>query len=99
MARKTFSFRGTYLRLDMIRVIDPLSHNNKNQDCWLGIFMKEHKLNWKSQCSFTIYYVKDGYREFYSKTIDWTGGEAEYDEDFIDDYEGLLYAWEEYHNE
>ena len=61
--------------------------------------MKNEKLNWKSQYNFAVWFVKDGgYKEFYSKVVDYVGNDFKGDEEFKRKYETLVELWKEYHD-
>lgn len=97
----TYTFQGHHLRLDQIKSIEPIHTTHKNSDGFYSVFMKSRKWNMKSQYEFAVWFVgKDGgYRQFYSNVIEYVGAENfKGDQKFIDDYEGLVFAWKEYHN-
>lgn len=97
----TYTFQGHHLRLDQIHSIDSLHTHTTNCDGVYSIFMRDHKLNMKSQYVFAIWFVGDGenYRTFRSKIIDYVGiYNFKGDQEFKDDYVGLVFAWKEYHN-
>ena len=96
----THTFKGHNLRLDQIQMIDPIVTKTENLDGVYSIFMKSEKLNMKSQSHFTIWFVdKGGYRDFYSKTVEYVGvGNTRYDDNFIDEYNDLVRRWENYHD-
>ncbi len=100
LSRGTHNFRGVNIRLDQVKVIDPIVFKKENQDGWMGAFMRASKLNMKSQLHFTIWFVgKSGYRDFYSKTKEYVGLEnIERDETFIKEYNDLVERWERYHD-
>jgi hypothetical protein len=97
----TYTFQGHHLRLDQIQTIEPIHTTHKNIGGFFSIFMKPKKWDMQSQYNFAIWFVgkNGGYREFYSKVIDYVGVENfKGDQKFLDDYEGLVFAWKEYHN-
>ncbi|MDX1285957.1 MAG: hypothetical protein R3182_13130 [Draconibacterium sp.] len=99
MIESTFTFKGHHFRLDQIQSIEPLNVKTHNIDGWTSIFMKTEKLNMQSQYNFAIWFVgeKGGYREFYSKVVDYQGS-FKGDEDFECLYQDFVTAWKKYHN-
>lgn len=100
LSHGTHTFKGINLRLDQIQMIEPLVTQTSNLDGWTSVFMKDHKLNMRSQVHFIIYFVdKGGYRSFYSDTVDYVGLEnKKVDDDFVDRYNDLVERWERYHD-
>ena len=100
LSHGTHTFKGINLRLDQIQIIDPLVTKTENQDGIYAVFMKDKNLHMKSQMHFTIWFVdKGGYRDFYSKTVDYTGLQNQkVDDDFVDQYNELVRRWENYHD-
>jgi len=100
MKKAIYDFRGWKLRLDQIQTITPLHTKTSCLDGIYVIFKRDNKVNIRSQYNFSIYFVGEngGYKEFFSKTVDYVGWDNfKGDEKFVDDYNGLVFAWEEYH--
>lgn len=100
LSRGTHTFKGVNLRLDQIKIIDPIITKTHNQDGGYSLFMRDKNLHMVSQMHFTIWFIdKGGYRDFYSKTVEYTGlDNKKVDEDFIDEYNDLVRRWESYHD-
>lgn len=101
MAKGTYNFQGWNLRLDQIQTITPLRANTGSMDGIYGLFMRDHKRNMKGQYHFAVWFIgeKGGYKEFCSTPVEYVGLGNFEDQKFVDEYEGLVFAWEEYHNE
>jgi hypothetical protein len=102
MLESTFTFQGHHMRLDQIKSIEPLRKNTRNLNGWTSIFMKDHKLDMRSQYEFAVWFVgkNGGYREFYSKTVDYIGlGNFKGDVEFETKYQELVHAWRLYHDQ
>jgi len=99
--KNTFEINGVHLRLDQIKLIEPLRTYTNNQDGLMGIFMKERNLNFQSQYEITIWFIgkNGGYREFRSKVVDFKGNNFKGDDKFKDLYFDFVNAWKEYHDE
>jgi len=97
----TFEINGHHVRLDQVKLIEPLRTYTINQDGFTGIFMKESNLNYKSQYEITIWFTgkNGGYKEFRSKVVDFKGNNFKGDSDFKYMYNDFVNAWKEYHDE
>lgn len=99
LSHGTHTFRGVNIRLDQVQIIDPIVTKTANQDGVYSAFMKAKNLNMKSQMHFTVWFVdKGGYRDFYSKTVEYTGVETKVDEEFVDAYNLFVERWENFHD-
>lgn len=102
MKKATFTINGYKLRLDQIKIISPLMVNKSNLDGIFGIFIRDSKKTMISQYYFTIIFIgRDGgyYQEFSSEIVNYIGfNNFKGDIAFKKEYEKLVVAWENYHN-
>ena len=100
LSHGTHTFRGVNIRLDQVKVIDPLVTKTECLNGWTTIFIKDKNLSLKSQMHFTIWFTnKGGYRDFYSSVVEYTGWEnKKVDERFVEEYNNFVERWEKYHD-
>ena len=102
MTNSTVMINGVHLRLDQIKVIDPLHITNQNQDGFTEIFIKSSKISQKTQYSFDIWFVgkNGGYRTFRSNVVSYKGVDNfKADVKFKNEYNTLVENWKQYHND